>query len=128
MMSPISVQSSGINPVTPAQVPATKNIPEHKLLSDKIISTEQNKAEEIQEKYSEAEKSILKNKTDKLNQVMDLFNYSIQFSIDDESNRTVIKVVNSETDEVIRQIPPKGILQLMRRLDQMVGVIIDEKV
>jgi flagellar protein FlaG len=40
----------------------------------------------------------------------------LQFSVDDQTGRTVIKVLDSETDTVIRQIPPEEILDLARKL------------
>lgn len=40
----------------------------------------------------------------------------IQFTMDDFSGRTVIKVVDSQTDTVIRQIPSETILKLAENL------------
>jgi len=40
----------------------------------------------------------------------------LQFSIDKESGRTVVKVINAETDEVVRQIPAEEVLSMARRL------------
>ena len=128
MISSISTQETGISINNPVQVPATKNIPGIPLRSEQYSVKEQNKTEEKKEQYTEIDKSNFDKQADKLNQVMDLFNYSIRFTLDDESKRMVVKVVNSETDEVVRQIPPKEMLQLMNRLDQVVGVILDEKV
>ena len=42
---------------------------------------------------------------------------NLEFSIDDESGRIVIKVIDSESKEVIRQIPPEEAVQLARALD-----------
>ncbi len=40
----------------------------------------------------------------------------LQFSIDKDSGRTVVKVINAETDEVVRQIPAEEVLAMARRL------------
>jgi len=40
----------------------------------------------------------------------------LQFSIDKESGRTVVRVVNADTDEVVRQIPAEEALKLARHL------------
>jgi flagellar protein FlaG len=40
----------------------------------------------------------------------------LQFSIDEDTGRTIIKVVDSETNEVIRQIPSEEIMNLARAL------------
>lgn len=40
----------------------------------------------------------------------------LRFEVDDDLGRTVISVVDSETKEVIRQIPPETVLERARRL------------
>lgn len=59
---------------------------------------------------------------------MQIFNYNIRFSLDRESKRVVVKIVDPGTEEVVRQIPPEEMLQIMKRIDQMLGLILDEKV
>jgi len=44
---------------------------------------------------------------------------NLQFDVDDTSGHTVIRVVDSETDEVIRQIPSEEVLALARHLKSM---------
>ncbi|MEM7209377.1 MAG: flagellar protein FlaG [Pseudomonadota bacterium] len=41
---------------------------------------------------------------------------TLQFSVDDDTGTTVVKVLDSETDEVIRQFPPEEALALARHL------------
>jgi len=43
---------------------------------------------------------------------------SLQFSVDERSGRTVIKVVDKDTKEVIRQIPEEQVLELAARLEE----------
>lgn len=40
----------------------------------------------------------------------------LQFTIDEDSGRTIIKVIDSETDKVIRQIPPDELLAISEYL------------
>lgn len=42
---------------------------------------------------------------------------NLEFTVDDESGRTVIKVIDSESKEIIRQIPPEEVVQLARVLE-----------
>ncbi|MCW8919372.1 MAG: flagellar protein FlaG [Gammaproteobacteria bacterium] len=46
---------------------------------------------------------------------------NLNFSIDEASGSTVVKVIDSESDEVIRQFPTEEILALRRRLGEMSG-------
>jgi flagellar protein FlaG len=47
----------------------------------------------------------------------------LQFSVDDKSGETMIKVVDSKTDEVVRQIPSEEVVRLRQRLEDVAGVI-----
>ncbi len=42
-------------------------------------------------------------------------------------NAFTVKVINSETKEVIREIPPEKILDLVANLMELAGVLVDEK-
>jgi len=53
-------------------------------------------------------------------------NRDLQFSIDDSTGRTLVKVVDSETDKVIRQIPSEEALALAKRMEDNLGGIIEE--
>lgn len=49
----------------------------------------------------------------------------LHFTVDENSGRTIITVINAETDEIIRQIPPEEILALSRHLEEMTeGVLL----
>lgn len=49
------------------------------------------------------------------------------FSIDDDTGRTVVKVVDASTDEVIRQIPSEEVLAIAKALDKLQGVLIKQE-
>lgn len=40
----------------------------------------------------------------------------------------MVKVVNTETDEVIREIPPEKILDMVAKMWELAGIMVDEKV
>jgi flagellar protein FlaG len=50
----------------------------------------------------------------------------LRFAVDRESGETVIKVVDKETDEVIRQIPSQEFMELRKRLQDAAGVIFQD--
>lgn len=52
---------------------------------------------------------------------------SLEFSLDDESGRTIVKVVDTSTDEVIRQIPSEEMLEIARALDRLQGLLVRQK-
>jgi flagellar protein FlaG len=52
---------------------------------------------------------------------------NLQFSIDEETGRTVIKVMDASTQEVIRQIPSEELLAITRSLDSFSGLFVKQK-
>ena len=64
---------------------------------------------------------------ERLNQFVSDNARSLRFRVDDLSGRTVMTVINSVTDEVIRQIPAEETLALARSLSEFRGQLIDEK-
>lgn len=65
----------------------------------------------------------------KLNDHLQTINRDLYFSIDDASGQTVVKVVNSETDELIRQIPSEEVLRISQtireQVENLTGLIIE---
>lgn len=53
-----------------------------------------------------------------VNQFIQTLNRDLQFTVDEHSGRTIIKVLDSETKEVIRQIPPEELLQIANHLTE----------
>jgi flagellar protein FlaG len=50
-------------------------------------------------------------------------NLDLRFEIDDQTGELVTKVVNLETREVVRQIPPEVLLNLHQALKELRGVL-----
>ncbi|MCK4391239.1 MAG: flagellar protein FlaG [Desulfobacterales bacterium] len=55
-------------------------------------------------------------------------NVGLQFSVHGATGRTVVRVVDKETQELIREIPPEEFLSLAARLDEMIGILFDKNV
>jgi flagellar protein FlaG len=64
---------------------------------------------------------------DKMNQTVKLFSHALQFSVSN-SHRVIIKVIDTESGEVIRQIPPEALVDAFQNFDKMIGVLFDKKV
>lgn len=65
-----------------------------------------------------------------LNEHVQNIRRTLSFSVEESTGRTVISVYNSETDELIRQIPPDEALLLAERLQAHAGgsVLLNERV
>lgn len=83
----------------------------------------------------EISRAELQQAVDVVNQAVALEQRSLSFSIDDVSGRSVIKVIDYETEELIKQIPSEELLKvaqdikrLQDEMGQSVGLLIDNKV
>lgn len=68
-----------------------------------------------------ANQEQLRNAMSQLSNYVQNVQRNLNFSIDESSGQTVIKVIDSESDEVIRQIPSEEMLALARRLNELNG-------
>ena len=50
-----------------------------------------------------------------------------QFGIHKATNRVTIKIVDKDTNEVIREVPPEKTLDMIARVWEMAGILIDER-
>ena len=83
---------------------------------------------EVEQKETEVSAEKLQEVVEQLNSHAQAVNRDLHFSVDDASGRTVIRVVNSETAELVRQIPTEEVLRLSQTLresqDNVTGVIV----
>jgi flagellar protein FlaG len=52
---------------------------------------------------------------------------SLSFSVDDVSGRQVVTIVDTQSNEVIRQFPSKEAIAIARALDKLQGLLIRDK-
>lgn len=93
---------------------------------------EEKAAQEKSEKEQEAELD------DAIEVVADFLNVSsrsVNFQLHDESERTVIKVFDNDTQELIKQFPSDEVLEIAKRIVELredvgrkTGILLDEKV
>jgi flagellar protein FlaG len=70
----------------------------------------------------------LQSAVDKLNRSMQQSNTNLQFSIDNASKRTLVKVIDAGTGETIKQFPSKEVLAISEAIDQFQkGMLLRQK-
>lgn len=62
-----------------------------------------------------------------INQSMPASAQGLEFSVDDDSKETVVKIVDRNTQEVLRQIPSREALEIAKSLDKAMGKLIDQR-
>jgi flagellar protein FlaG len=66
------------------------------------------------------------NAIDSMGKVVSIFNTHLSFAKHEDSGKTVIKIVNNETEEVIRQIPPETMLNAISKMRDIIGILFDQ--
>ncbi len=56
------------------------------------------------------------------------FNHRVQLSVNEQINQVIIKVVDAETDTVIKEIPAAEIQHLIAKIREAIGLLVDEKI
>jgi flagellar protein FlaG len=92
-------------------------------LIQKIMEQQSERNEEIQ-----VSKKKLEEVTNKLNEFLEIQNRSLKFILHDGLDEYYVQVINSETKEVIREIPPKKLLDAFYTMQKFLGMIVDEKI
>ncbi|SMC09310.1 flagellar protein FlaG [Nitratiruptor tergarcus] len=71
---------------------------------------------------------IIKKTVEQLNEKLQLFNSSLRVEIDKDTGIQVVKIVDSKTKEVIRQLPPESVLKIAKYIDEITGLLFEKKV
>jgi flagellar protein FlaG len=51
---------------------------------------------------------------------------NLQFSVDDSTGKTVVKVIDSSTGDTIRQFPSEEVLSIARNIERMKGFLLKD--
>lgn len=65
---------------------------------------------------------------DQMNDFIKLSNTNLKFVFHDELSEYYVTVVDASTDEVIREIPPKKMLDMYSAMIRYIGILVDKKV
>ena len=105
--------------VEPVKV-STPDIKDPELLAAKVAS--ESKSEESKEQKEKLDAAV-----EKLNETANIFNHSLRFRVHEATHRTMISVIDKNTDKVIREIPGEEALDLVADLQKNIGLIFDKK-
>lgn len=51
----------------------------------------------------------------------------LSFSLDEDSGRVLLRIIDRETDEVIRQIPSEELIRIAKALDRFQGLFLNKE-
>ncbi|NMB27019.1 MAG: flagellar protein FlaG [Tissierellia bacterium] len=103
---------------------ANRNIPNP--IKSGIRDQNVKSAEQLEQKrYTEDE---LIRSIESANKQFVAYDRRFEFSIHEKTKHIMVKVIDVTTDEIIREIPPEKILDLVAAIWEISGIIVDERV
>ena len=93
------------------------------VLDEKVLHGKEIVKEAIEQPTREDAQRIVQ----ELQRKLDPLATRLNFSVDEETGSFVVKVIDSETGDVLRQIPPEEMLNLRASLAELVGVLFDKE-
>lgn len=84
-------------------------------------------AQPQQQQEPEVSSDFIQAAAEAANQVARAFGTDIKFVIDEKTNIEIMKVIHAETGKVIREMPPKAVVEMIGKLWETIGVFIDAK-
>ncbi|MEO1928152.1 MAG: flagellar protein FlaG [Nautiliaceae bacterium] len=91
------------------------------------------------QKVEEAQKDVIENQdkeklkkelqrvTEELNKTLNPLNTTLKFQFNDKVDELTVKVVDTTNNKTIREYPPKEALELMEKMRELVGLLLDKK-
>ncbi len=122
LANPLRVSVSGSKPALNFVSPISKADPEK---SPEQVNGQQAIASK---KSSKVEESELESAMKQIDDVMKNMQRELSFSVDKESGATVVKVIDAETKEMIRQMPSEEAMKLAQRIKESLsseGLLLD---
>ena len=76
---------------------------------------------------SQAMPEQLKKAIAEMNKNINNTNQEAVFGVHEQTNRVMIKIIDKETKEVVKEFPPEKTLDMIAKLWEMAGILVDEK-
>ncbi|SMP06925.1 flagellar protein FlaG [Desulfurobacterium pacificum] len=86
----------------------------------------QDQTQKLEKKQASPE--VIEKIVEDLKKKLSMLNTQLKIQIDKDTDMVVVKVIDKTTNKVIRQIPPEYVLKIAKYLDEIAGLLYNEKV
>ena len=83
---------------------------------------------EVETEQQDLPAEKVKNITDSLNKLLDTTSVQLRYQYHENLNQYYVTLVDTNNDEVVREIPNKKLLDMYAAMLDFVGVLVDEKI
>lgn len=99
-----------------------KNTPKSNMDAGKIVYSSE---EEKNPEENDATNDALRKAVDSINK--QLVHTECQFGFHDATNRIMIKIIDKDSKEVLKEFPPEKTLEMIAKAWELAGILVDEK-
>ncbi len=119
-----------VNKTIPSLAPAPNNgksLPVAEETQATLLPIQADLPEKVPPEEIDREPPRLSEETlEKLNEVLRERARELEFSVDDSSGRTIVRVIHSESGEVIRQLPPEVVLRFAEAFTKGTASLVED--
>jgi len=122
MVNPI--QPTGQIPVIPIDTFAGQKLDRGQEMPRLVVE----KKSDVSSAREEVPREEVEQAVDKMNRLMGLIEKRMKFEIHDKSKRVMVKIIDEKSGDILTEIPPKKILDMLSSFADYVGLLVDKKV
>ena len=119
-----------VNSVAPSEVaqrPKPVEVKTQTISKDAGISKEQISSEKAQKSDGSVDKELLEKSVDQANKTLTQHNRYIERKVHDVTKAIMYTLKDSETEEVIAEFPPEKLQDMIAKMWELAGLVIDER-
>ena len=109
------------------QMNSQKVIDNQKELQNQMQYKEDKIEDDFNKLDSKTQNEIIKNSIEELNKRLNMLNSQLKIERDEDTGIQVVKIIDTETKEIIRQLPPDVILKIAKYIDEVTGLLFNDK-
>lgn len=84
-------------------------------------------AQAVRPVSNQVDSEKVKSSLDQLNKLAKQFARDLEFTVDEDTGENVVKVIDTQSKEVIRQMPTEEMLAIAKALDKLQGLLIRDQ-
>lgn len=84
--------------------------------------------QEIPSATEEIPREQVEKATEKLNRLMGIIDKRLEFSVHEKSDSVIVKIVDQQSGDVMEEIPPQRVMDILSTFSQMAGLFFDKRV
>lgn len=107
-----------------AQTPGTVQQPPQK---PPVSEAQSKQPTEATEKGTPLDQRQLKEVVEAVGKTIQGLAQDLEFSVDEDTGANIVRIIDRETHQVIRQIPSEEMLAIAKRLDELQGLLFRQK-